>query len=184
MIPANRNATLLLLSLFPVLFWSVLLSLLGSAKLAVWVQWKVIALVFMLGYRAPMSVFTCCEGETWWTALYWGKNCSASTTYWYFLNYLAEGLKYCQEKCKTQARRSAFHGKRNHWQTWTVEEVSKTWLTSVSPPPPHLHTPGFTPFSNISVCVCVWVCVCVCTFSDGGKPSWTAWLSDSETWIF
>ena len=40
-----------------------LLGLKGSARLAIWVQWKVTVLVFMWD-RAPMSVFTCSTGRT------------------------------------------------------------------------------------------------------------------------
>ena len=50
----------LLSLLFPVLLWFV--SLLGSTTLAMWVQWKVTALVFILGYRGLLSVLTCSWG--------------------------------------------------------------------------------------------------------------------------
>ena len=41
MVPASENATVVLSPLLPVLLWSVLWSLLRSARLAIWVQWKV-----------------------------------------------------------------------------------------------------------------------------------------------
>ena len=41
MVPASENATVVLSSLLPVLLWSVLWSLLRSARLAIWVSWKV-----------------------------------------------------------------------------------------------------------------------------------------------
>ena len=42
--------------------------------------------VYILGYGAPMSVFTCsCQQCQTNCALYWEKNCTAGTVYQYFL---------------------------------------------------------------------------------------------------
>ena len=62
MIPANRNVQCYLCCFLFCSGMFCYLSLLGSARLAIWVQWKVTTLVFMLGYRAPMLIFTC----SWW----------------------------------------------------------------------------------------------------------------------
>ena len=42
-----------------------------------WVQWKVTALIFVFGYRAPLSVLTCSSRQQYWLncAMYWRLEC-------------------------------------------------------------------------------------------------------------
>ena len=52
MISGYGKAKLLLSLLCPALFWSICKVFLGSARPAMWVQWQVTTLVFMLHFRA------------------------------------------------------------------------------------------------------------------------------------
>ena len=121
-----------------------------------WVQWNVTALVFMLGYRAPLLDFTCCW---WWyplnCVLYWDCTDPTGT-----FESLEELLKCSQEKMANLKQEEVLSLEKeisDKLELYSVEEVSKTWLTT--PPHTHTHTHTHTSLHPIHLHI-----LCVFTF--------------------